>query len=76
LKGIEIINPKHLSAFFNNEINGSKLLNIRPYELCELGIKKIGHQEIILEAIEHLKNFVSWILSILCILLDVDDSFV
>lgn len=58
-EGIEIINPKYLSAFFNNAINGSKLLNIRPYELCELGITKIGHQEIILEAIEHLKNFVS-----------------
>lgn len=58
-KGIEFINKNYLSAFSNNFWNGSKLLNIRPYELNELGIKKIGHQEVILEAIEHLKNFVS-----------------
>lgn len=34
-------------------------MNLRPYELEELGILSVGHQEIILEAVEHLKNFVS-----------------
>lgn len=59
-EGIEIItsNSYYLSAFANNFINGNKLLNIRPYELFELGITKIGHQETIIEAIENLKFFV------------------
>lgn len=35
------------------------MLNIRPYELEELGIRCIGHQEVILEALEVLKNCVS-----------------
>lgn len=50
---------RYLTSFTNNQINGTQLLNIRPYELEELGIKSIGHQEIILEALEVLKNFVS-----------------
>lgn len=48
-----------MKSFANNQIGGRQLLNIRPYELEELGILSIGHQETILEAVEHLKNFVS-----------------
>jgi connector enhancer of kinase suppressor of Ras 2 len=53
------MNSQYVKAFTNNQIDGKKLLNIRPYELEELGIKSVGHQEIILEAVEHLRNFVS-----------------
>lgn len=52
----------YLKAFSNNQIDGRQLLNLRPYELEELGITIVGHQEIILEAVEHLKNFVRRIL--------------
>lgn len=48
---------KYVNSFANNDINGQKLLNIRPYELNEMGIMIIGHQEIVLEAIEQLRNF-------------------
>lgn len=48
---------KYVNSFANNEIKGQTLLNIRPYELNELGITSIGHQEIVLEAVEQLRNF-------------------
>lgn len=56
----------YLTSFTNNQIDGNRLLNIRPYELEELGITLIGHQEILLESLEVLKNIVSlppWILN-------------
>lgn len=56
--GVEGINNFYIKAFANNQIDGIKLLNLRPYELEELGIIAVGHQEIILEAVELLKNFV------------------
>jgi hypothetical protein len=45
--------------FINNNIDGQKLLNICASDLGDLGITKVGHQEIILEAAGLLKNFVS-----------------
>lgn len=48
---------KYINAFTNNEIRGQALLSIRPYELNELGMHKIGHQEIVLEGVEQLRNF-------------------
>jgi SAM domain (Sterile alpha motif) len=56
--GLEYTNGSYIQAFANNQIDGRQLLNLRPYELEELGIFSVGHQEIILEAVEHLKNFV------------------
>jgi len=45
--------------FSKHDIGGRALLNIRPYELENLGMLAIGHQEIVLEAVENLRNFVS-----------------
>lgn len=53
------MNSHYIKSCYNNQIDGEKLLNLRPYELEELGIKSVGHQEIILEAVEQLRNFVS-----------------
>lgn len=47
----------YINSFTNNEVRGEQLLNIRPYELEQLGMYSIGHQEIVLEAVEHLRNF-------------------
>lgn len=58
IAGVEGITNVYIKAFANNQIDGIKLLNLRPYELAELGIIAVGHQEIILEAVELLKNFV------------------
>lgn len=33
------------------------MLNLRPEDLEQLGVLKLGHQEIILEAVEYLRNF-------------------
>jgi connector enhancer of kinase suppressor of Ras 2 len=41
----------------NHNINGHQLLNLRPENLEHLGCCKLGHQEIILEAVEYLRNF-------------------
>lgn len=54
----------YVQSFTNNEVGGRQLLNIRPYELEQLGMISIGHQEIVLEAVEYLKNFVSMTFSI------------
>lgn len=49
-----------MESFSNNHVDGEKLLQMRSSSLEEeLGIYCIGHQEIILEAVEHLRNFVS-----------------
>lgn len=61
--GLECMNSFYIKAFSNNQIDGDSLLNLRPYELEELGIISVGHQEIILEAVELLKNFVSFFFS-------------
>ncbi|XP_055375051.1 uncharacterized protein LOC129607851 [Condylostylus longicornis] len=57
LKGLDDSMYNYVHSFTNNEVNGQKLLNIRPYELEQLGMASIGHQEIILEAVENLRNF-------------------
>lgn len=41
----------------NHSINGQQLLSLRPEDLEHLGVLKLGHQEIILEAVEYLRNF-------------------
>lgn len=40
-------------------LDGRKLLMLRCDDLEYLGMHVIGHQELLLEAVEHLRNFVS-----------------
>lgn len=47
----------YVHSFTNNTVNGQQLLNLRPEDLEQLGVLKLGHQEIILEAVEYLRNF-------------------
>lgn len=47
----------YVHSFTNNKVNGQQLLNLRPEDLEQLGVLKLGHQEIILEAVEYLRNF-------------------
>jgi SAM domain (Sterile alpha motif) len=56
--------------FINNNVTGRGLLNVTVDDLYKLHVEKLGHQEIILEGLEHLRNLVSsylkyWV--ILCI---------
>uniref|UniRef100_A0A1A9WNI7 Connector enhancer of kinase suppressor of ras n=1 Tax=Glossina brevipalpis TaxID=37001 RepID=A0A1A9WNI7_9MUSC len=57
LKGLDDSMYSYVYSFANNEVEGRQLLNIRPYELEQLGMLSIGHQEIVLEAVENLRNF-------------------
>lgn len=41
-------------------LDGAKLLALRCDDLEYLGMNIIGHQELVLEAVEHLRNFVSY----------------
>ncbi|KAH9511448.1 Sterile alpha motif [Dermatophagoides farinae] len=46
----------YVQFFVNNQINGCRLLLLTAQDLVNLNIHKIGHQEIILEAVELLRN--------------------
>lgn len=47
----------YVHSFGHHGVNGQQLLNLRPEDLEQLGVFKLGHQEIILEAVEYLRNF-------------------
>ncbi|KAK3926837.1 Connector enhancer of kinase suppressor of ras 3 [Frankliniella fusca] len=57
LKGLDSSILPYLQLFLANDVNGQLLLNFRSEDLDNLGIKRLGHQELILEAVEHLRNF-------------------
>lgn len=46
----------YVQGFLNNSVGGAQILGFGPDDLEHLGITKIGHQEIILEGIDHLRN--------------------
>ncbi|XP_017049543.1 uncharacterized protein LOC108093779 [Drosophila ficusphila] len=56
IRGLDESMKGYLYEFSRQEIGGRALLNIRPYELENLGMLRIGHQEILLEAVENLRN--------------------
>lgn len=47
----------YIHSFLNHGVNGQQLLNLYSLELENLGVVKLGHQEIILEAVEYLRKF-------------------
>ena len=47
---------KYCESFKNNQILGSRLLHLTVSDLIKLNVEKLGHQEIILEGLEKLKN--------------------
>ncbi|XP_012283577.1 uncharacterized protein LOC105701420 [Orussus abietinus] len=57
LKGLDNSVLPYVHSFTNHSVNGQQLLNLRPEDLEHLGVLKLGHQEIILEAVEYLRNF-------------------
>jgi connector enhancer of kinase suppressor of Ras 2 len=56
--GLDSVVLQYIRLFVDKNINGQQLLDLQPNDLEEIGVTKIGHQEIILEAIDLLKNFV------------------
>ncbi|KAJ8673001.1 hypothetical protein QAD02_004262 [Eretmocerus hayati] len=57
LKGLENTVLPYVHSFMNHNVSGQQLLSLRPEDLEHLGVFKLGHQEIILEAVEYLRNF-------------------
>ncbi|KYN02475.1 Connector enhancer of kinase suppressor of ras 3 [Cyphomyrmex costatus] len=47
----------YIHSFLNHNVNGQQLLNIQSEDLERLGVIKLGHQEIILNAMEYLRSF-------------------
>lgn len=56
LKGLEDVIVPYIHYFVNNQVDGKRLLQLTPDELPSLHVTKIGHQEIILQGIELLRN--------------------
>ncbi|KAK2578688.1 hypothetical protein KPH14_011657 [Odynerus spinipes] len=57
LKGLDNSVLPYVHSFMNHGVNGQQLLSLRSEDLEHLGVLKLGHQEIILEAVEYLRNF-------------------
>ncbi|KAK9870665.1 hypothetical protein WA026_008227 [Henosepilachna vigintioctopunctata] len=57
LKGLDGAVSHYTTSFLNNGVTGGQLLNLRADDLEHLGVRILGHQEIILEAVEHLRHF-------------------
>ncbi|KAM8953915.1 connector enhancer of kinase suppressor of ras 2-like isoform 2-T2 [Pelodytes ibericus] len=52
MKGLDDCLQQYIKNFEREKINGEQLLHITHQELEELGITRIGHQELILEAVD------------------------
>lgn len=48
----------YIHYFVNNQVDGKRLLQLSHDELPSLHVTKIGHQEIILQGVELLRNIV------------------
>ncbi|XP_075428989.1 connector enhancer of kinase suppressor of ras 2-like isoform X2 [Ascaphus truei] len=52
MKGLDDCLQQYIKNFEREKINGEQLLHITHQELEELGVSRIGHQELILEAVD------------------------
>lgn len=57
--GLDSVILPYIKYFVDTDVNGQKLLDMQPNDLDKIGVLKIGHQELILEAVDLLRNFVS-----------------
>ena len=57
LRGLDDVVYPYAHFFLNNDVTGQRLLNMTVDDLYKLHVEKLGHQEIILESLELLRNF-------------------
>ncbi len=57
--GLDDVIYPYAHFFVSNNVTGQALLSLTVDDLYKLQVEKLGHQEIILEALELLKNLVS-----------------
>ena len=58
--GLDGVVCDYHSNFLQNAFNGRRLGMIDHNDLTNLGVKKVGHQEILLDAVELLKSLVTY----------------
>ena len=56
--GLDNVILPYAHFFINNNVTGQDLLHLCVDDLHKLHVEKLGHQEIILEALEQLKTLV------------------
>ncbi|XP_061167502.1 CNK3/IPCEF1 fusion protein-like isoform X2 [Saccostrea echinata] len=56
LKGLDDVIQQYVAHFKDKDINGKKLLLLTHYDLEKIGVHKLGHQELILEAVDLLRS--------------------
>lgn len=56
LRGLDDAILPYVHFFLNNNIDGKKLMLLTPFDLEKISIMKVGHQELILEAVDLLKS--------------------
>ncbi|XP_052088108.1 CNK3/IPCEF1 fusion protein-like isoform X1 [Mytilus californianus] len=56
IKGLDEATPQYADLILEHGIGGRKLLMLTHYDLEKIGINKLGHQELILEAVDLLKT--------------------
>lgn len=56
LKGLDEAILPYIHYFVNNQVDGKRLLQLSPDDLPSLRVTKIGHQEIVLQAVELLRS--------------------
>lgn len=61
--GLDDCLQQYVKSFEREQMGGEQLLHITHQELEELGVTRIGHQELILEAVDLLCALVSYVLS-------------
>jgi len=57
LRGLDDVVYPYAHFFLNNDLTGQGLLNLTIDDLYKLHVEKLGHQEIILESLDYLRNF-------------------
>ncbi|XP_022289040.1 connector enhancer of kinase suppressor of ras 2-like isoform X2 [Crassostrea virginica] len=56
LKGLDDVIQQYVAHFKDRDINGKKLMMLTHSDLENVGVHKLGHQELILEAVDLLKS--------------------
>ena len=57
LRGLDDVVYPYAHFFLNNDVTGQGLLHLTVDDLYKLHVEKLGHQEIILESLDLLRNF-------------------
>ncbi|KAI5635635.1 SAM domain (Sterile alpha motif) domain-containing protein [Phthorimaea operculella] len=57
MSGLEVSVARYAGYLRAQELAGARLLTLRCDDLEYLGVYAIGHQELLLEAVDHLRNF-------------------